>query len=59
MLQPFNEVALSRPKRRQAPGTYMMGGPSQVEHLEKVKAVEHLLFLSQLTELEPYSLSDF
>ncbi|EKT4521065.1 DUF1851 domain-containing protein [Pseudomonas putida] len=37
----------------------MLGGPSQVEHLEKVKAVEHLLFLSQLTELEPYSFSDF
>ncbi|RRV04166.1 DUF1851 domain-containing protein [Pseudomonas sp. v388] len=36
----------------------MLGGPATLKHLEKVKAVEHLTFLSQLAELEPYSFSD-
>lgn len=29
-----------------------LGGPSDVEHLQKVKAVEHLVFLAQLAPLE-------
>jgi hypothetical protein len=37
----------------------ILGGPATLEHLEKVKAVEHLIFLSQVSELEPYSMSDF
>ncbi|MFQ6571947.1 GAD-like domain-containing protein [Pseudomonas sp. UM16] len=37
----------------------MFGGPDTLEHLEKVKAVEHLILLSQVSELEPYSFSDF
>ncbi|MFQ6571946.1 GAD-like domain-containing protein [Pseudomonas sp. UM16] len=36
----------------------MFGGPDTLEHLEKVKAVEHLILLAQLAELKPYSLSD-
>ncbi|MBP1124976.1 MULTISPECIES: GAD-like domain-containing protein [Pseudomonas] len=36
----------------------MLGGPDTLDHLEKVKTVEHLIFLSQLAELEPYSFSD-
>ncbi|MFQ6571948.1 GAD-like domain-containing protein [Pseudomonas sp. UM16] len=36
----------------------MFGGPDTLEHLEKVKAVEHLILLSQITELQPYSFSD-
>ncbi|SES69300.1 GAD-like domain-containing protein [Pseudomonas graminis] len=32
----------------------MFGGPDTLDHLEKLKAVEHLIFLSQLAELEPY-----
>lgn len=32
----------------------MLGGPDTLDHLEKLKAVEHLIFLSQLAELEPY-----
>lgn len=32
-----------------------LGGPDTLEHLEKVKAVEHLILLSQITELQPYS----
>lgn len=36
----------------------MLGGPHTIDHLQKVKAVEHLMLLSQLTELEPYSFSD-
>lgn len=35
------------------------GGPCDLDHLEKVKAVEHLLLLSQICPLEPYSFSDF
>jgi hypothetical protein len=35
-----------------------LGGPDTLEHLEKVKAVEHLMLLSQLSELKPYSFSD-
>ncbi|MCK8669496.1 DUF1851 domain-containing protein, partial [Pseudomonas azerbaijanoccidens] len=30
------------------------GGPDTLDHLEKVKAVEHLTLLSQITELQPY-----
>ena len=37
----------------------MLGGSVALEHLEKVKAVEHLIFLSQLGPLEAYSFSDF
>lgn len=36
----------------------MLGGSPTLDHLEKVKAVEHLIFLSQLAELEPYNFSD-
>ena len=36
----------------------MLGGPDTLDHLEKVKAVEHLTFLSQIAELQPYSFSD-
>lgn len=36
----------------------MLGGPGRLEHLEKLKAVEHLVLLSQLSELEPYELGD-
>jgi hypothetical protein len=36
----------------------MLGGPDTLDHLEKVKAVEHLTLLSQIAELEPYSFSD-
>lgn len=36
----------------------MLGGSATLDHLQKVKAVEHLMLLSQLTELEPYSFSD-
>ncbi|WP_296184859.1 GAD-like domain-containing protein [Pseudomonas sp. UBA1879] len=37
---------------------FMLGGPDTLEHLEKVKTVEHLMLLSQITELQPYSFSD-
>lgn len=36
----------------------MLGGLDKLEHLEKVKAVEHLMLLSQLTTLQPFSFSD-
>lgn len=36
----------------------MFGGQDTLDHLEKVKAVEHLILLSQITELQPYSFSD-
>lgn len=36
----------------------MLGGTDTVEHLGKVKAVEHLMLLSQLAELKPYSSSE-
>lgn len=32
----------------------MLGGEATLDHLEKLKAVEHLILLSQLSELEPY-----
>lgn len=35
------------------------GGPSVLADIEKVKAVEHLILLSQISTLEPYSFSDF
>ena len=36
----------------------MLGGPDTLDHLEKVKAVEHLTLLSHIAELQPYSFSD-
>jgi hypothetical protein len=36
----------------------VFGGPDTLDHLEKVKAVEHLTLLSQIAELQPYSFSD-
>jgi len=33
----------------------MLGGSTTFDHLRKVKAVEHLMLLSQLAELEPYN----
>ncbi|NWC90839.1 MULTISPECIES: GAD-like domain-containing protein [unclassified Pseudomonas] len=36
----------------------MFGGQDTLDHLEKVKTVEHLILLSQITELQPYSFSD-
>jgi hypothetical protein len=36
----------------------MFGGPDTRDHLEKVKAVEHLTLLSQIAELQAYSFSD-
>lgn len=35
------------------------GGSIDAANLEKVKAVEHLILLSQISTLEPYSFSDF
>jgi hypothetical protein len=35
------------------------GGSRDLANLEKVKAVEHLILLSQIATLEPYSFSDF
>lgn len=35
------------------------GGSSKLENIEKVKSVEHLMLLSQISPLEPYSFSDF
>lgn len=37
----------------------MLGGSVALDHLEKVKAVEHLVLLSQLGPLEAYDFSDF
>ncbi|MET3051280.1 GAD-like domain-containing protein [Pseudomonas alkylphenolica] len=37
----------------------MLGGRATLENLEKVKAIEHLILLSQIAGLEPYSFSDF
>jgi len=36
-----------------------LGGQVDLANLEKVKAVEHLMMLSQIAALEPYSFSDF
>jgi hypothetical protein len=36
----------------------MFGGPDTLDRLEKLKAVEHLTLLSQIAELQPYSVSD-
>lgn len=33
---------------------FMLGGDIDLKHLKKLKAVEHLTFLSQLAELTPY-----
>lgn len=35
----------------------MLGGSDSLDHLKKVSAVEHLVFLAQLTDLEPYPFS--
>ncbi|RAU39809.1 MULTISPECIES: GAD-like domain-containing protein [unclassified Pseudomonas] len=32
-----------------------LGGSASLDHVEKLEAVEHLILLSQLAELEPYS----
>lgn len=37
----------------------VFGGKVRPERIEKVKTIEHLIMLSQLTVLEPYSFSDF
>lgn len=37
---------------------FMLGGPDDLEHLEKVKIVEHLIFLSQVAELKPFDFAD-
>lgn len=37
----------------------VIGGPIRFENLEKLKAIEHLVLLSQLCSVEPYSFSDF
>ncbi|UBM27741.1 DUF1851 domain-containing protein [Pseudomonas sp. p1(2021b)] len=34
-----------------------LGGSDSLQHLQKVSAVEHLVFLAQLTDLQPYSFS--
>jgi hypothetical protein len=36
----------------------MLGGSEELENLEKVKIIEHLIFLSQLSPLKPFTLSD-
>ncbi|QQN30262.1 GAD-like domain-containing protein [Pseudomonas syringae group genomosp. 3] len=36
----------------------MLDGADTLDHLEKVKAVEHLVLLSQLSDLEPYDFQD-
>jgi hypothetical protein len=36
----------------------MLGGSEVLENLTKVKIIEHLIFLSQLSPLKPYTLSD-
>ncbi|KPW94787.1 Uncharacterized protein ALO50_05196, partial [Pseudomonas syringae pv. cerasicola] len=33
----------------------MLGGSASLDHVERLKTVEHLILLSQLAELEPYS----
>ncbi|MGJ7549652.1 GAD-like domain-containing protein [Pseudomonas alloputida] len=35
-----------------------IGGSAKIEHIEKVKTIEHLMLLSQLGELHQYTLSD-
>ncbi len=37
----------------------MLGESESFRNLTKVKAVEHLILLSQLAELEPYHFPDF
>ncbi|MCK1790082.1 GAD-like domain-containing protein [Pseudomonas violetae] len=36
----------------------IFGGPDTLDHLDKVKAVEHLTILSQIAELRPYNFPD-
>lgn len=36
-----------------------LGGAIKLDNIEKVKAIEHLTLLSQLSPLEPYGFSDF
>lgn len=38
---------------------FMLGGPDDLKHLEKVKIVEHLIFLSQIAELKPFDFPEF
>ncbi|MNS74821.1 GAD-like domain protein [compost metagenome] len=37
----------------------VFGGNARLERIEKVKTIEHLIMLSQISALEPYSFSDF
>jgi hypothetical protein len=37
----------------------LLGGTASLGNAEKVQALEHLVLLSQITTLEPYSFSDF
>jgi len=37
----------------------VFGGPIRFENLEKLQAVEHLVLLAQLSNIEPYGFSDF
>ncbi|WP_409280358.1 GAD-like domain-containing protein [Pseudomonas sp. KCJK8751] len=36
----------------------MLGGSDSLQHLQKVSAIEHLVFLAQLTDLQPYPFSE-
>ena len=38
--------------------TLLFGGRPNLDHIEKLKATEHLTFLSQVEKLQPYTLSD-
>lgn len=35
----------------------LLGGSDSLQHLQKVSAIEHLVFLAQLTDLQPYPFS--
>lgn len=37
----------------------VFGGSIQLDNIQKLKAIEHLVLLSQLCTIEPYSFSDF
>ncbi|MEX5354332.1 GAD-like domain-containing protein [Pseudomonas juntendi] len=36
----------------------MLGGSDSLQHLQKVSAIEHLVFLAQLADLQPYPFSE-
>gem|GEM_PF-901654 len=36
----------------------MLGGSDSLQHLQKVSAIDHLVFLAQLTDLQPYPFSE-